>query len=362
MTYPYPIDPGFSPPSLFRRRRPSILDRLFPDPTSGALEPGALQGVQRQGLLQLGASLMQAGGPQAVQRGFLANVGAGIQGLDLQGMAQNALRVQAYRQQEMQGAAQRQALDALRERHKGIQDPYERIRAMMADAALMPGAEHLIGPLSNALAQLKPDASRNEWSQPLPATGADGRVHLYQVRRDTGETRVLDISPVPKEPKEPTPVERTAGSQWDSASESVRNMEAIAQRNPQAAKAAVAAIRAGGWGKLGKAYGELRGFTNDPDAQAFFTEYKNMILTVTPTYGGARPTQQLMDLEQAATLPALGSGDFEPAFRHMQHRLDDLHAKAGRAAPRRQAPATPAPKPGQTVNPFGPGGQFYVAP
>ncbi len=118
----------------------------------------------------------------------------------------------------------------------------------------------------------------------------------------------------------------------------MRTMREIAQRNPAAAKAAAAAVHAGGFGKLGKAYAALRGYTSDPDAQNFYTQFKNMILAVTPTYGGARPTQQLMDLEQAASLPAIGSGDFETAFHHMEQRLADLRAKAGRA----MAPAAPS--------------------
>src|SRR5206468_2719422 len=108
------------------------------------------------------------------------------------------------------------------------------------------------------------------------------------------------------------------------------------------------------FGPLGQVLTEARGTLTDPDAQAFYTHYNNMILSVTPTYGGTRPTQPLMDLEKQATLPAIGSGDFSTAFGHMRRRLADLKAKAGKAFQQSGAPA-PAPRSGYSAdNPFAP--------
>jgi hypothetical protein len=216
--------------------------------------------------------------------------------------------------------------------------------AMMAPTPTTPGTAPPGGAGAPAVPTQQPSAKKPaklgvKPPRPIITTTAQGDVLAVDpttlgVRQVTGAAKPLSAQ------------ERTAGSQQESAEHSVSTMEQIAQRNPAAAKAAVAAIQAGGWGKMGKAYAALRGFTNDPDANTFFTEYKNMLLAVTPTYGGARPTQQLMDLEQQATLPALGTGDFTTAFRHMRNRLNDLRAKArrpsvpeGGAAP----PAAPAP-------------------
>lgn len=97
-------------------RKPSIVDRiaarLFPTAAyTGLLDPEAQQGLQRQGLLQLGTSLLQAGGPQAVQGGTLANLGGALQQsqVNFPQMAQQALQLQAYKTH----AARQQALQAL---------------------------------------------------------------------------------------------------------------------------------------------------------------------------------------------------------------------------------------------------------
>jgi len=194
VTYPYPIDPGFSPPAL--PRKPTILERLFPDTSQGLLGGADLATIRRQQLVQLGARLLQSGGAQAQQGGTLANIGGALQGMDMQGAVETALRMKAYQQQQQQAVAQRQQLGALAEKYKHITDPYQRIRAMLGELAVTPGGEHLIGPLSNALAQLKPEGSRAEWSMPLPAVSQDGKTTgYYQVNRDTGETRQLNIKP-----------------------------------------------------------------------------------------------------------------------------------------------------------------------
>jgi hypothetical protein len=180
---------------------------------------------------------------------------------------------------------------------------------------------------------MKPDkAATGDWTV-APAEGPDGKIHLVRLNKLTGEMHDTGLFGKPGAVKEPTPVERVAASQYDSASNSINAMEAIAQRNPAAAKQAVAAIKASRYGPLGQLVTEARGTLTDPDAQTFYTHYNNMILAVTPTYGGSRPTQPLMDLEKQATLPAIGSGDFTTAFGHMRGRLKDLKAKAGKAFP-----------------------------
>lgn len=257
-------------------------------------------------------------------------------------MAQNALKVQAYKQSQ----AQEQAVAAVASHHPAKpnetrEESYNRLLAMATEIAAIPGGAAIAEKFAPLLSALKPDKpERARWSFQTVQEG--GENVLYRVNEDTGVRYRIGLG----RQAPPNPQERVAGSQFESASQSVASMREIAQRNPEAAKAAVAAIQAGGWGRLGKAYSALRGYTSDPDAQNFYTQYKNMLLTVTPTYGGGRPTQQLMELEQAASLPALGSGDFDTAFHHMEQRLADLRAKAGHGL---QPSSAPTQQPG---NPF----------
>lgn len=345
---------------------PSIVDRFFPDVTGGLLGAPDLATLRRQEILRLGASLLSLGGRQASQPGTLANIGTALGGMDLQGMAQNALRMKAYQQATTAEQQQRATLQAIAAKYANIADPRERMVRIMGELALMPGMADMVGQLGKGLEATKVAPRR----EPIriehyrdnklgsPTHGLEGTVLLDP---DTQE-RIGFIPQVQTE-KEPTPVERVAGSQLDSATASVAALEDIAQRNPAAAKAAVTAIRAGGWGKLGTIFSEARGYATDPDAQNFYTEFNNALLSFSPIYGGTRTTQQILQLEKAAVLPALGSGDFSSAFAHLHNRLHDLRAKAGKAAgPAPRTPSGPPPKPGQAPNPFGPGGQFYVAP
>src|SRR6266566_1954654 len=98
--------------------KPSIVDRVLGRllPTPAGLDPAAAHQLQRQGLLQIGTSLMRSGGAAPYQRGTLANIGGAIGGVDLQGMVQNALQVQAYQKQQADQAQQEQLL-------AGIQGP-----------------------------------------------------------------------------------------------------------------------------------------------------------------------------------------------------------------------------------------------
>lgn len=312
-----PVPPPYLPkPSILDR----ILGRLIPtDQYGGLLDPTQQKSLQRQGLLQLGTGMLAQPGSA------LGAFGKAYQGLDIPGMADHALKLQAYRTQ----IGEKQAVAAAKAKPR-TGTPYEQLQALVTDLAGMAGTEPITGPLSSILDALKQN----------PRSGATHVVPLndgiYLVRDDGTKIRV---GPAPgKPPKEPTPAERVAGSQYESADSSIKAMRDIANRNPEAVKQAIAAIKASRWGKLGQLYTESRGTLNSQDAQDFFTHYSNMLLTVTPTYGGARPTVQLMDLEKAATLPAIGSGDFKAAFQHMDNRLRDLRAKAGKAM-------TPSPPP-----------------
>jgi len=362
VTAPFPYQPK---PSIVDR----VVNRLFPTANyTGLLDPAAQQGLQRQGLLQLGTSLLQAGGPQALQGGTLANLGGALQQsqVNFPQMAQQALQLQAYKSQ----VAEQQAIAGVAARHppqpgETRDQAYNRLTQIITEIATIPGGDATAAKLAPVLAALKtpPASERGDWSI-VPSEGPDGKIHLVRINRLTGETHDTGLFGKPGAVKEPTPQERVANSQYESASNSIAAMREIAKNNPAAVKQAVAAIKASRWGPLGTLVTEARGTLTDPDAQNFYTHYNNMILAVTPTYGGSRPTQALMDLEKQATLPAIGSGDFATAFSHMDSRLKDLKAKAGKAfqAPAVRPPAAAAPSGSPPANPFAPGGQFYVKP
>src|SRR6266550_125281 len=334
--------------------QPSILDRvvgrLFPTAQyTGLLDPDAQRGIQQQGLLGLGAGLLQAGAPHPYQMGTLGNIGAALQQnqMSFPQMANQALQIQAYRSQ----LAQQQAVAQVAAAHPAKpgetrEQLYDRQVSMLNDLMTIPCGAAIAEKYAPVLAATKPDksgATAGEWTV-APAEGPDGKIHLVRLNKLTGELH--DTGLFGKQTvKEPTPQERVAASQYQSADSSIQAMKAIAQRNPEAVKQAVAAIKAARFGPLGQLVTEARGTLSSQDAQDFYTHYNNMLLTVTPTYGNSRPTQQLMDLEKAATLPAIGSGDFQTAFAHMDFRLKDIKAKAGKAF-QGSAAAPPAPSAG----------------
>lgn len=140
-------------------RKPSIVDRvlgrLFPTAQyTGLLDPEQQQGLQRQGLLNVGLNLLQAGGPQAQQRGTLANIGSSIQGVDFPAMAQQALQIQNARQ----AMAGQQAIAAAVARHpvKPGESSYDRLTAIMTEIATIPGAVGIAEKMAPILAALKP--------------------------------------------------------------------------------------------------------------------------------------------------------------------------------------------------------------
>jgi hypothetical protein len=158
-----PANQGYGAPPMFAPK-PSIVDRvlgrLFPSAQyAGLLDPGAQRGLQQQGLLGLGASLLQAGGPAPYQRGTLANLGGALQ-QSQQGfpqMAERALQLQAYRGQLAQQQAIAQASAAHpAQPNESQDDTYRRLAAIITDVSTIPGGDAIAGKLAPVLAALKP--------------------------------------------------------------------------------------------------------------------------------------------------------------------------------------------------------------
>lgn len=205
-------------------RKPSIVDRvlgrLFPTAQyTGLLDPEQQQGLQRQGLLNVGLNLLQAGGPSAQQRGTLANIGSSIQGVNFPEMAQQALQMQAYREQrqgqkQIQGIVSKYAAPA----NETPEQRFDRLTRLTQDLIGVPGAEHLLGPISNFLAQTKPDPADRGTMRAMnvdPKTGkpvlSGGVPAIVRVFRD-GRTEVIGGAIVPSSASMPSEGERRAGA------------------------------------------------------------------------------------------------------------------------------------------------------
>jgi hypothetical protein len=151
MTMPFGPPPFAQKPSIVDR----VLGRLFPTAQyAGLLDPEQQQGLQRQGLLNVGLNLLQAGGRSAHQAGTLANIGASIQGVNFPEMAQQALQLKAYQQQQ----GEQQAVAAAVARHpiKAGESPYDRLTGIMTEIATIPGAVGIAEKMAPILAALKP--------------------------------------------------------------------------------------------------------------------------------------------------------------------------------------------------------------
>lgn len=159
----------------------------------------------------------------------------------------------------------------------------------------------------------------------VPFTTAEGATGIAQLSPGGGLMRTIPLGEKPL-----TPQERTAASRSQSAETSVDNIERIARSNPRALNEAVAALRLSHYGKIGQLGADVRNSFSSPEGQELYGEISNVLLAVAPTYGGARPTDVLLNLEQATSTPGVGGSQqaLNTALRHMRDRLKDLRAQA----------------------------------
>lgn len=181
-----------------------------------------------------------------------------------------------------------------------------------------------------AISKKAEDFSNEFGRQQMQATNAAHQasmVDLDRQRLDLERQRLLQAGN-----KEPNAVERLAGNQAESAQQSLDSMKEIATRNPAAAQEALRIInsREAPW-KMGSIIQMFRG-TGSQDAQNFVSHYGNFQLSTVPAYGGTRPTAVTMGLSNLADIPGIGATNFDVPFANAQRRIEDLRAKAGRAA------------------------------
>lgn len=219
-------------------RKPSIVDRvmgrLFPTAQyAGLLDPGQQQGLQRQGLLQVGLNLLQAGGRSPHQAGTLANIGSSIQGVNFPEMAQQALQMQAYRQQQ----AGQQAIAQVAGRHppqpgESREQAYDRLTAIASEIASIPGGAAIAEKFAPLLQALKPDkpsaADRARWS--FQTVNENGQNVLYRINEDTGVRYRVGLAESNVARGNPKQVEHAEFG--TAALAAWRTVEQIRQKNP----------------------------------------------------------------------------------------------------------------------------------
>lgn len=164
------VDPRFAEASAFAddpagavvASAPSTDSILFPrQPSAGILTPEDRAMLKRNAILQVAASLLQAGGRSPNQRGTLANIGTALAGLDLPGAAQSALRMRAVTDELRERSNARDALKDISRRYPVLpgatpEERYQQLTNIVTEAATVPGLEDWVGKMSNVLAQTKP--------------------------------------------------------------------------------------------------------------------------------------------------------------------------------------------------------------
>jgi hypothetical protein len=209
LTNPQSLQPMAMPTPPQAPQRPGLLQRLagnlFPGgQMGGLLDPEQLQGLQRQGLMQLGIGLMSNSGQRVVGTpgaGVGERIGQAFQSVNwpqmVQGAAQQSVQVQGLAQQR----GREQALAKLGQKYapkagETAEQRFERISAMTSELAAMPGMEDVVGKLSNVLAQLRPDDRRNRPFRIEAGTGPNGKVELYRIG-ESGSPEPLGIGQAP---------------------------------------------------------------------------------------------------------------------------------------------------------------------
>lgn len=149
MTAPVPFAPK---PSIVDR----VLGRLFPTAQyAGLLDQGQQQGLQHQGLLNLGMGVLSQTGAGS---GPFTSLGKAYQGLDFSGMADHALALQNLRNQQQE----QQAIAAVATHHPPVpgetpEQRYDRQVAIVNDLLTIPGGAAIAEHYAPVLAATKPN-------------------------------------------------------------------------------------------------------------------------------------------------------------------------------------------------------------
>jgi hypothetical protein len=194
-------DPNAPPgmPPLPFAPKPSIIDRLaarlFPTGAyEGLLSPSAQQGLQHQGLLNVGLNLLRQSGPSPYRVPLGAAIGNAISGVDFPAMAQQALQLQAYQSQQ----AERQAAAQVAARHPAPpnetpQQLRDRQVAILNDLMTIPGGVAIAEKYAPVLAATKPEKP----GEPQKVKGVENRLGYPGI--GTGGTFLIPYPGAPKE-------------------------------------------------------------------------------------------------------------------------------------------------------------------
>lgn len=173
MTAPAPYTP-----------KPSILDRvlgkLFPtDQYGGLLDAQARQGIQHQGLLNLGMGMLADTGAGS---GLFPSLGKSFQGIDVNAIADHAVKLKAYQTQLQQQTALQQAKDAIKPEPN--ESAYDYLGRVAKATGGMAGSPEKLSSLLDALKPPQGAAIRPRWS--FQTVMENGQPVLYRINDDTG--------------------------------------------------------------------------------------------------------------------------------------------------------------------------------
>lgn len=319
--------------------KPSILDRvlsrLIPTDQYGSLlDPTQQRAIQRQSLIGLGTGILAQSGPGS---GPLQAFGKAYQGLDIPGMADQALKLQAYRSQLGQQQAIAQAASAHQPAPGASRlDRYNAFVDLAAQIATIPGGAAIAEKMAPLIQAMKPDKpTAAKWS--FQTIMENGEPVLYRINEDTGTKYRVGLG-------KPSGVQGGVMAQETKAAArnalaALNQADALLARDPEADVLPVAASVARGaervpiiGGMLSGAMDPIAQHSMRPTQQQFqqaMDQFLHNYSALLPR--GGRSVQILKNLRNSFA-PAAGQTDaevrkgFATARAHLRQTLEALAA------------------------------------
>jgi hypothetical protein len=285
-----PFAPAAAARSAPAYRRPSLLERLLPVPPAlrGILAPEDVQAARTQGLLGLGAGLLESSGwsptPQSLGPALARGVQGGMQGFQ-GGLGQAAQMAQLAQSQQ---AAQRQmeVRSRIGKMLEGITDPaqrFQKAQEMMA-AAVEAGDTEVVGALSQLVVAMKPDtraaAVKRDWVDmggQKVLVGEDG----MPVRGPDGKPMTMQKTAPPRDPNAADPTAGVAAQRMFQREQQLADDYRSATKEHAVVGNSVSTmLSVGGDARRGDPYAQMLLIfnfmkANDPGSTVRETEYAN---------------------------------------------------------------------------------------
>lgn len=347
---PNRLSPARYPPGSLRPQRSGgglidrILGRLFPsDQYEGLLSPMDLRATQRQGLLQLGAHLLQAGGPSLMPHNLGQDLGKAYGATNYQDIVKQAvegrlLAGQVQRQQDRDAAIQRAGEKYPVQANETPDQTYMRLSKLVSELAGVPGTEEMVGKLSNVLAQLRP-----QQPDQMETVRIDRGDRIELVHRQTGQviaTFTKGVSPSVKFERI-TDTQRAAAGLGANMAQAHLAMRQIEQTHPEALNEVATMVRsgrvAGSLPLVGPTFDEAIRAGKAPalsqPARQLLNQVNSWLAAATPERGGKQLTLAEMKLFLEEYLYDIGDDPKTTAMKiaNRVKRLQEARTKAGGA-------------------------------